>query len=125
MSSSSSQSVLPPAVTEKLPHIPESKQELKEEAKAAASTGLSQLRSFVAGGFGGVCAVVVGHPFDLVKVRLQTAEKGVYSSAIDVVRKSVAKDGLRRGLYAGVSAPLVGVTPMCMSSCFFPTFFQE
>ena len=36
------------------------------------------------------CAVVVGHPFDLVKVRLQTAEKGVYSSAVDVVRKSVA-----------------------------------
>ncbi|POR32274.1 Mitochondrial carnitine carrier-like protein, partial [Tolypocladium paradoxum] len=55
----------------------------------------------------------VGHPFDLVKVRLQTAERGVYSSAVDVVRRSVARDGLRRGLYAGVSAPLVGVTPMC------------
>merc|ERR1711939_278533 len=41
-----------------------------------------------------------------------TAERGVYSSALDVVRKSVARDGLRRGLYAGVSAPLVGVTPM-------------
>ena len=105
-------------VAEKLPHIPESKEELKADAKAAASSGLSQIRSFVAGGFGGVCAVVVGHPFDLVKVRLQTAEKGVYSSAIDVVRKSVAKDGLRRGLYAGVSAPLVGVTPMCT----FPPF---
>ena len=102
-----------------LPHIPESKEELKAEikaeAKAVASTGFAQLRSFAAGGFGGVCAVVVGHPFDLVKVRLQTAEKGVYSSAMDVVRKSIAKDGLRRGLYAGVSAPLVGVTPMCMS----------
>lgn len=103
------------AVAEKLPHIPESKEELKADAKAAASSGLSQLRSFAAGGFGGVCAVVVGHPFDLVKVRLQTAEKGVYSSAIDVVRKAVLKDGLRRGLYAGVSAPLVGVTPMCTS----------
>ncbi|KAK3987555.1 mitochondrial carrier domain-containing protein [Cladorrhinum sp. PSN332] len=99
-------------VQDKIPHLPESKAELKAEAKAAASGGLAQIRSFVAGGFGGVCAVVVGHPFDLVKVRLQTAEKGVYSSAIDVVRKSVAKDGLRRGLYAGVSAPLVGVTPM-------------
>lgn len=87
------------------------KEEVKAEAKAVASTGLAQLRSFAAGGFGGVCAVVVGHPFDLVKVRLQTAERGVYSSAIDVVRKSVARDGLR-GLYAGVSAPLVGVTPM-------------
>ncbi|POS86348.1 Mitochondrial carrier [Erysiphe pulchra] len=72
----------------------------------------SGLRSLVAGGFGGVCAVVVGHPFDLVKVRLQTAEKGVYKNAVDVVRRSIAKDGLRRGLYAGVSAPLVGVTPM-------------
>ncbi len=105
------------AVVDKLPHIPESKEELKAEikaeAKAAASSGLTQLRSFAAGGFGGICAVVVGHPFDLVKVRLQTAEKGVYSSAIDVVRKAVVKDGLRRGLYAGVSAPLVGVTPMC------------
>jgi len=113
---------LPGAVADKLPHIPESKAELKaevkEEAKAAVSAGAAQLRSFVAGGFGGVCAVVVGHPFDLVKVRLQTAEKGVYSSAIDVVRKSVAKDGLRRGLYAGVSAPLVGVTPMCKVSVF-------
>lgn len=79
----------------------------------AASGLLSQLRALAAGGFGGVCAVIVGHPFDLVKVRLQTAERGVYSSAIDVVRKSVARDGLRRGLYAGVSAPLVGVTPMC------------
>jgi solute carrier family 25 carnitine/acylcarnitine transporter 20/29 len=57
----------------------------------------------------------VGHPFDLVKVRLQTSEKGVYSGALDVVRKSVARDGLARGLYAGVSAPLVGVTPMCES----------
>ncbi|RKF64583.1 Mitochondrial carnitine carrier [Erysiphe neolycopersici] len=72
----------------------------------------SGLRSLVAGGFGGVCAVVVGHPFDLVKVRLQTAEKGVYRNAVDVLRRSIAKDGVRRGLYAGVSAPLVGVTPM-------------
>ena len=107
------QEKLPAAVADAVPHIPETKAELKEEAKAAASSGFSQLRSLAAGGFGGVCAVVVGHPFDLVKVRLQTAEKGVYSSAVDVVRKSIAKDGLRRGLYAGVSAPLVGVTPMC------------
>jgi hypothetical protein len=31
---------------------------------------------------GGLCAVIVGHPFDLVKVRLQTAEKGIYSGAM-------------------------------------------
>lgn len=104
---------LPPAVADHVPHIPETKAELEADAKKAASTVTAQIRSLAAGGFGGVCAVIVGHPFDLVKVRLQTAEKGVYSSAVDVVRKSVARDGLRRGLYAGVSAPLVGVTPMC------------
>lgn len=40
--------------------------------------------------------MIVGHPFDLVKVRLQTAEKGVYTGAMDVVRKTVAREGLRR-----------------------------
>lgn len=79
----------------------------------ASSQGFAQLRSFIAGGVGGICAVVIGHPFDLVKVRMQTAEKGVYTGAMDVVRKTIAREGLARGLYAGVSAPLVGVTPMC------------
>ncbi len=114
----------PDAGTAPLPQIHQSSSSRSEEPKAEAQTAAtssgsssssvaSQVRSFAAGGFGGVCAVVVGHPFDLVKVRLQTADRGVYSSAVDVVRKSVARDGLRQGLYAGVSAPLVGVTPMC------------
>ncbi|KAI9892685.1 MAG: carnitine transporter [Vezdaea aestivalis] len=93
------------------PEIP-SKEEVKEEVVAATKSTLSGLRSLAAGGVGGVCAVVVGHPFDLVKVRLQTAERGVYSGAIDVVRKTISREGMVRGLYAGVSAPLVGVTPM-------------
>lgn len=101
---------LAPSAAELAEKIPTSKEEVK--AVAAGST-LSQIKSFIAGGFGGVCAVIVGHPFDLVKVRLQTAERGLYKGAFDVVRKSVARDGLARGLYAGVSAPLVGVTPMC------------
>ena len=89
-----------------------SKDELKEQTVETAKSALSWLRSLAGGAVGGVCAVVVGHPFDLVKVRMQTAEKGVYSGAVDVVKKTVAREGLRRGLYAGVSAPLVGVTPM-------------
>ncbi|KAJ9660175.1 carnitine transporter [Neophaeococcomyces mojaviensis] len=89
-----------------------SKEQVKEEAQKQAKSAVSGLRSLAAGGVGGVCAVVVGHPFDLVKVRLQTAEKGVYTGAIDVVRRTIAREGMLRGLYAGVSAPLVGVTPM-------------
>lgn len=57
---------------------------------------IAQLRSFFAGGVGGVCAVIVGHPFDLVKVRLQTAEKGVYAGAIDCVKKTIAREGLAK-----------------------------
>lgn len=104
---------LPPAVAHKIPHLPETKEQLKADVEVVKEKSFAGLRSLAAGGFGGVCAVVVGHPFDLVKVRLQTAERGVYTGAFDVVRKSVAKNGLGRGLYAGVSAPLVGVTPMC------------
>ena len=88
-------------------------EELKDDVKEAAKKSVSSLRDFAAGGVGGVFAVIVGHPFDLVKVRLQTAEKGVYTGAMDVVRKTIAKEGPVRGLYAGVSAPLTGVTPMC------------
>ena len=102
----------PDQVTEALP----SASEVKDEVIDASKTAVSSLRSLASGGVGGVCAVLVGHPFDLVKVRMQTAEKGVYTGAIDVVRKTVAREGLGRGLYAGVSAPLVGVTPMCENS---------
>ncbi len=80
------------------PSIP-SKEEVKAEVVAATKSTLSGLRSLAAGGVGGVCAVVVGHPFDLVKVRLQTADKGVYTGAIDVVRKTVAREGLARVRY--------------------------
>lgn len=73
---------------------------------------MESARSFFAGGIGGICAVVTGHPFDLVKVRLQTSQPGVYTSALDAAKKAIVRDGPIRGLYAGVSAPLLGVTPM-------------
>lgn len=71
-------------------------EELKEDAVVATKQTFASLRSLVAGGAGGVAAVIVGHPFDLVKVRLQTAQAGVYSGAMDVVRRTVAKEGLVR-----------------------------
>jgi solute carrier family 25 carnitine/acylcarnitine transporter 20/29 len=78
------------------PVIPPTEEVAKDVKKAAANSTLAQVRSFVAGGAGGICAVVVGHPFDLVKVRMQTAEKGVYSGAMDVVKRTIAREGLTR-----------------------------
>ena len=98
---------------QKLEHIAhEAKEALEEGTKEATSDLQKSIRAFVSGGVGGVCAVLTGHPFDLVKVNLQTAEKGTYNGAMDVVRKIVAQRGVA-GLYAGVTAPLYGVTPMC------------
>ena len=76
----------------KLPSVEKVEDELVEASKGAASS----IRSLAAGAVGGLCAVIVGHPFDLVKVRMQTAEKGVYSGALDCFRRGVAKEGLRR-----------------------------
>ncbi|CAE6507145.1 unnamed protein product, partial [Rhizoctonia solani] len=66
---------------------------------------------FLSGGVGGVSAVLVGHPFDLTKTRLQTAPEGAYTGALDVVKKTLARDGIR-GMYRGMGPPLAGVTPI-------------
>ncbi|KAG9128056.1 carnitine transporter [Ceratobasidium sp. 392] len=71
----------------------------------------SHIVSFLSGGVGGVSAVLVGHPFDLTKTRLQTAPAGTYTGALDVVKKTLARDGVR-GLYRGMGPPLAGVTPI-------------
>ncbi|KAJ3499952.1 hypothetical protein NLJ89_g10003 [Agrocybe chaxingu] len=87
---------------------------MSSEAPAAEETRVSateSVKAFIAGGFGGVCAVLVGHPFDLTKTRLQTAAPGAYKGAVDVVKKTVAQDGIS-GLYRGMVPPLLGVTPI-------------
>ncbi|KIY45774.1 mitochondrial carrier, partial [Fistulina hepatica ATCC 64428] len=80
-------------------------------ADAAASQLKENAKSFVAGGVGGVCAVIVGHPFDLIKTRLQTAPAGAYTGATDAVKKTFVQDGAL-GMYRGVVPPLLGVTPI-------------
>jgi len=72
---------------------------------------MEQAKAFIAGGFGGASAVLVGHPFDLTKTRLQTAAPGVYKGAVDVVKQTLARDGIT-GMYRGMVPPLLGVTPI-------------
>jgi len=80
------------------------------------------LKETIAGGAGGVCLVAVGHPLDTIKVRFQTmqvipGQPALYSGVIDCATKIISKEGFF-GLYKGMLAPLVGVTPM-YSLCFF------
>jgi len=57
------------------------------------------------------CAVTfIGHPFDTVKIRLQSQRTGheIYKSTFHCARHIVKKEGFRGGLYAGVASPLIG-----------------
>ncbi|VEN48433.1 unnamed protein product [Callosobruchus maculatus] len=72
---------------------------------------------FVCGGFGGICTVLVGHPLDTIKVRLQTmpipknGEHPIYTGTLDCFKKTIRNEGFG-GLYKGMGAPLVGVAPI-------------
>ena len=63
----------------------------------------SSAREFIAGYAAGMALVAAGHPFDTVKVRLQTSN--AFTGPIDCLRRTIAKEGFL-GLYKGVSAPL-------------------
>jgi len=64
----------------------------------------------ISGLFGGCAGVLVGHPFDTVKVKLQTQDfrKPLYGGTLDCFRKTVQTDGVR-GLYRGMASPMAGV----------------
>jgi solute carrier family 25 carnitine/acylcarnitine transporter 20/29 len=80
-----------------------------EEAPKAKSE--SQLKSFISGGVGGACCVLVGHPLDLVKVRMQTGGASASTSVFGMLSKTLRNEGVK-GIYRGVSAPLTAVSPM-------------
>ncbi|XP_004086429.1 mitochondrial carnitine/acylcarnitine carrier protein [Oryzias latipes] len=82
---------------------------MKEEAT------VSPLKNFVAGGVGGACLLLVGHPLDTIKVILQTQPKAppsaLYSGVYDCFCHIVGRQGIA-GLYRGMGAPLASVAPM-------------
>ncbi|KNC99059.1 uncharacterized protein SPPG_06008 [Spizellomyces punctatus DAOM BR117] len=69
----------------------------------------SVVKDLVAGTVGGWAQVVVGHPFDTLKVRLQTqGPNPKYANAIDCLKITVREEGAL-ALYKGVTSPLLGV----------------
>lgn len=51
--------------------------------------------------------MTVGHPFDTIKVRLQTSQKSQFKGPLDCLLQTVRKEGLV-GLYKGATPPLIG-----------------
>lgn len=71
-------------------------------------------KDLTSGTVGGAAQLIVGHPFDTIKVKLQSqpipppGQPHKYSGAMDAVRQTLAAEG-PRGLYKGMGAPLATV----------------
>ena len=71
-----------------------------------AAAGILLLKMVIAA-FSGMGAATVCHPLDVIRVQMQTEASGggaAYSGFLDTARGIYKKDGLKDGLYAGVSA---------------------
>ncbi|KAJ1453709.1 mitochondrial carrier domain-containing protein [Pelagophyceae sp. CCMP2097] len=63
-------------------------------------------RHVVAGTCSGVASVLVCHPLDTVRTRLQAAAAGEYRGAVDCARRTVAREGAS-ALYKGLLWPVL------------------
>jgi solute carrier family 25 carnitine/acylcarnitine transporter 20/29 len=80
-----------------------------QQAKVAVESRFSSKikdvgSSFLAGCLSGTCTVLVGHPFDTIKVRMQMINTSFRSCVKDVV----SKEGVS-ALYKGIASPLLSV----------------
>ncbi|KAM1034123.1 hypothetical protein ACFX13_038290 [Malus domestica] len=72
------------------------------------------VKDLAAGTVGGAAQLVVGHPFDTIKVKLQSqptplpGQPPKFSGAFDAVKQTLAAEGAG-GLYKGMGAPLATV----------------
>lgn len=98
---------------------------------------LSPLEDFLAGTWSGIVTTVIGHPFDTVKLRMQTANIprasdyvdlaktmrpfGESETATQVIKRTIRDEGFR-GLYKGMAAPMASVA--LVNSIVFMTYEQ-
>ncbi|CUS25231.1 LAQU0S41e00122g1_1 [Lachancea quebecensis] len=71
-------------------------------------------KDVLAGISGGIAQVLVGQPFDITKVRLQTSSTP--TTAFKVIKDLIKNEGVR-AFYKGTTTPLIGVG-LCVSSQF-------
>ncbi|KAG9661500.1 hypothetical protein KCU85_g3550, partial [Aureobasidium melanogenum] len=68
--------------------------------------GNRAVKDLFAGAVGGIAQVLIGQPFDIVKVRLQTTSQ--YSGAADAASKILKNEGAT-AFYKGTLTPLIGI----------------
>ncbi|CDW98505.1 hypothetical protein, partial [Sporisorium scitamineum] len=71
-----------------------------------AESGAS-IKGFVAGTVSGLTKLLVGHPFDTIKVRMQCSPIGTYTGPLDCFLQLARRESLL-GLYKGATPPAFG-----------------
>ncbi|KAG2367125.1 hypothetical protein BDR07DRAFT_1469714 [Suillus spraguei] len=74
------------------------------------------IKDLAAGTAGGIAQVLVGQPFDIVKVRMQTSAKGTYSGMLHCAG-GILKNVGPLAFYKGTLTPLLGIG-VCVSIQF-------
>ena len=69
------------------------------------------LLDFAAGIVGGVAGIIVGHPFDTIKVRLQSDPAKRFAGPADAVRQTLRYEGAM-GLFKGIETPILSSVPV-------------
>lgn len=95
------------------------------DLKTVKKDGTKNYKGFVAGVFSGIAKLTgmlgsaatlfilmlimnqVGHPFDTIKVRLQTSDKSQFGGPVQCMKETFRKEGVA-GFYKGATPPLVG-----------------
>ncbi|KAG9250467.1 mitochondrial carrier domain-containing protein [Emericellopsis atlantica] len=95
----------PPPVIKPSANVPVA--QAAEPARTSTSSAGHDYKGFVAGVFSGVAKLTVGHPFDTVKVRMQTTDASRFRGPLECAMQTLRNEGVR-GLYKGATPPLLG-----------------
>lgn len=80
---------------------------------------VNPLKELTIGAISGVFGKVIEYPFDTIKVRLQSS---IHShSTIDLIKSTYHNEGILRGFYQGIRAPLLGA---CMENAILFTSYN-
>lgn len=97
------------------------------ETKKPNKTSLISLNDFIAGSLAGIVQVLVGQPFDMMKVRMQTKPKK-YFGIFQTSKKILVEENLM-AFYKGTLSPLIGISfsvaVQFSSNIFAKNFFMK
>lgn len=85
---------------------------LKSKAASSSSSNTrsesgASIKGFVGGTVSGLTKLLVGHPFDTIKVRMQCSPLGTYTGPLDCFLQLARRESLL-GLYKGATPPAFG-----------------